>query len=101
MTSDISQLLPLAFWSIVTLVGAVWTVSLRNLFRAALSLGLVLIGVAGIFVVLAAEPDMFLPGWLGNVGHLRAARWPLMMAFLPGGPRPAWPRVRPRRLLHL
>ena len=37
------------------MVGAVWTVSLGNLFRAALSLGVALIGVAGIFVVLAAE----------------------------------------------
>ncbi len=55
MPSDTAQLLPLAVWSVVTLVGAVWTVSLRNLFRAALSLGVVLIGVAGIFIVLAAE----------------------------------------------
>ena len=55
MPSETPQLIPLAFWSVVTLVGAVWTVSLRNLFRAALSLGLVLIGVAGIFIVLSAE----------------------------------------------
>ena len=55
MTSDFSQLIPLAFWSLLTLVGAAWTVTLRNLFRAALSLGVVLLGVAGIFIVLAAE----------------------------------------------
>ncbi len=55
MPSNTAQLIPIAFWSVVTLVGAVWTVSLRNLFRAALSLGVVLVGVAGIFVVLAAE----------------------------------------------
>lgn len=55
MTFDTVPLLPLAFWSLLALVGAVWVVSLRNLFRAALSLGVVLIGVAGIFLVLAAE----------------------------------------------
>ena len=37
------------------LVGAVWVVTLKNLFRAALSLGLVLLGVAGFFIVLEAE----------------------------------------------
>jgi len=39
----------------VVVVGAVWVVSLRNLFRAALSLGLVLVGVAGLFLTLGAE----------------------------------------------
>jgi NADH-quinone oxidoreductase subunit J len=39
----------------VTLAGAVWVVTLRNLFRAALSLGLVLLGVAGLFILLEAE----------------------------------------------
>ena len=39
----------------LVLVGAVWVVTLRNLFRAALSLGLVLLGVAGLFLVLEAE----------------------------------------------
>lgn len=37
------------------LISAVWVVTLRNLFRAALSLGLVLLGVAGLFLVLEAE----------------------------------------------
>ena len=37
------------------LISAMWVVSLRNLFRAALSLGLTLIGVAGLFLVLQAE----------------------------------------------
>jgi len=41
--------------SILILVSAVWVVSLRNLFRAALSLGLVLLGVAGLFLLLEAE----------------------------------------------
>jgi NADH-quinone oxidoreductase subunit J len=40
---------------VVVVVGAVWVVSLRNLFRAALSLGLVLVGVAGLFLTLGAE----------------------------------------------
>jgi NADH-quinone oxidoreductase subunit J len=39
----------------LTLVSAVWVVTLRNLFRAALSLGLVLVGVAVFFLVLEAE----------------------------------------------
>lgn len=45
------------FWLLtaVILTGAIWVVALRNLFRAALSLGLVLIGVAGLFLLLEAE----------------------------------------------
>ena len=39
----------------VVLTGAVWVVTLRYLFRAALSLGLVLLGVAGLFILLEAE----------------------------------------------
>jgi NADH-quinone oxidoreductase subunit J len=39
----------------LVLVSAVWVVMLRNLFRAALSLGLVLLGVAGLFILLEAE----------------------------------------------
>ena len=39
----------------LALVGAVWVVTLRNLFRAALSLGLVLVSIAGLFICLEAE----------------------------------------------
>lgn len=39
----------------LVLLSALWVVTLRNLFRAALSLGLVLLGVAGVFLVLEAE----------------------------------------------
>jgi len=39
----------------VVLIGALWVVILKNLFRAALSLGLVLLGVAGLFILLEAE----------------------------------------------
>lgn len=39
----------------LVLTSAVWVVTLKNLFRAALSLGLVLVGVAGLFVMLEAE----------------------------------------------
>ncbi len=39
----------------VTLMAAVWVVTLRSLFRAALCLGLVLAGVAGFFLLLHAE----------------------------------------------
>ena len=47
----------IAFMALAALVltGAVWVVTLRNLFRAALSLGLVLLGVAGLFILLEAE----------------------------------------------
>ena len=41
--------------AILILIGALWVVTLRNLFRAALSLGLVLLGVAALFIVLEAE----------------------------------------------
>lgn len=43
------------FFAALILVSAVWVVTLKNLFRAALSLGLVLLGVAGLFVLLEAE----------------------------------------------
>ncbi len=39
----------------LVLVSAVWVVTLRNLFRSALCLGLVLLGVAGLFILLEAE----------------------------------------------
>jgi len=41
--------------SALIIVGAVWVVALQNLFRAALSLGVVLLGIAGLFLVLEAE----------------------------------------------
>ncbi len=42
-------------FTVLVLVSAVWVVALHNLFRAALSLGLVLVGVAGLFVLVEAE----------------------------------------------
>ena len=39
----------------LTFLAAVWVVTLQNLFRAALSLGLVLLGIAGLFVMLQAD----------------------------------------------
>ena len=44
-----------ALFAFIILTGAVWVVTLRNLFRAALSLGLVLLGVAAVFLILEAE----------------------------------------------
>ena len=41
--------------ALLILTGAIWVVTLKNLFRAALSLGLVLIGVAIGFLSLGAE----------------------------------------------
>jgi NADH:ubiquinone oxidoreductase subunit 6 (subunit J) len=46
---------PLAILSALVLVGALWVVTLHNLFRAALSLGLVFLGIAGLFICLGAE----------------------------------------------
>ena len=53
--STVAQTVVFALLSAVVLVPALWVVSARNLFRAALSLGLVLIGVAGLFILLEAE----------------------------------------------
>ena len=44
-----------ALLAVLVVGSAVWVVTLRNLFRAALSLGLVLLGVAGFFLLLEAE----------------------------------------------
>jgi NADH-quinone oxidoreductase subunit J len=41
--------------ALLILASAMWVVTLRNLFRAALSLGLVLVGIAGLFILLEAE----------------------------------------------
>lgn len=41
--------------ALLILISAFWVVTLRNLFRAALSLGLVLLGVAAVFILLEAE----------------------------------------------
>lgn len=49
------QLAAFAALSLLVLTAAFWVVSLSNLFRAALSLGLVLIGIAGLFLLLEAE----------------------------------------------
>ncbi len=48
-------LVVVALFAVLVLTGAVWVVTLRNLFRAALSLGLVLLAVAGLFLLLEAE----------------------------------------------
>lgn len=45
----------LSLFGALILIGAVWVVALANLFRAALSLGLVLVGVAAVFLLLEAE----------------------------------------------
>ena len=49
------QLFIVGLLGIVVLLGAIWVVTLENLFRAALSLGVVLIGIAALFLVLEAE----------------------------------------------
>jgi len=54
---SLSIVLQCSLWlvTLLVLVSAIWVVALANLFRAALSLGLVLAGVAGLFVLLEAE----------------------------------------------
>lgn len=56
MGSD-APLISIALWAItaLVLVSAGFVVFLRNLFRAALSLGLTLIGIAGLFILLEAD----------------------------------------------
>ena len=46
---------PFSLLAVLILISAWWVVALPNLFRAALSLGLVLLGVAGLFILLEAE----------------------------------------------
>ena len=49
------MLVAFILFAALILVSAAWVVTLRNLFRAALSLGVVLCGVAGLFLLLEAE----------------------------------------------
>jgi len=49
------MLIACLLFSVLVLIGAIWVVILPNLFRAALSLGLVLLGIAALFIVLRAE----------------------------------------------
>lgn len=44
-----------ALVALLVIASALWVVTLRNLFRAALSLGLTLVGVAILFILLEAE----------------------------------------------
>ena len=52
---DPLSLFGFSLFALLTLVSAVWVVTLPNLFRSALSLGITLIGVAGLFLMLGAE----------------------------------------------
>ena len=45
----------LVLFSALIVISALWVVTLQNLFRAALSLGLVLVGIAVLFILLQAE----------------------------------------------
>lgn len=49
------MIIAVGLFAALIVISAIWVVSLRNLFRAALSLGLTLIGVAGLFLVMDAE----------------------------------------------
>ena len=49
------MLIALLLCSTFVVVGAFWVVTLQSLFRAALSLGLVLLGIAALFILLQAE----------------------------------------------
>ena len=52
---DAIRLIVFGLLSALVLVGAVWVATLKNLFRAALSLGLVLVGISGLFLLMGAE----------------------------------------------
>lgn len=52
---DPLTLIACGVFSLLSLLSALWVVTLRNIFRAALSLGLTLVGVAGLFLILGAE----------------------------------------------
>lgn len=49
------MLIVVSILAVIVLAGALWVVTLTNLFRAALSLGVVLFGVAGLFIALQAD----------------------------------------------
>ena len=53
--AHVLMLVLFAALGLLVLLGAVWVVTLKNLFRAALSLGVVLLGIAGLFLALEAE----------------------------------------------
>lgn len=53
--ADVVAFIAFLLAAAAVVAGAVWVVTLTNLFRAALSLGLVLLGVAGLFLLLKAE----------------------------------------------
>lgn len=53
--ADLLGLIAFTLATAAIVAGAVWVVTLSNLFRAALSLGVVLLGVAGVFLLLKAE----------------------------------------------
>ena len=52
---DAIRLIVFGLLSALVLTGAVWVATLKNLFRAALSLGMALVGTAGLFLLMGAE----------------------------------------------
>ena len=82
-------------FSVLILISAWWVVALSNLFRAALSLGLVLLGVAGLFILLEAEFLAFVQVLIYVGAILTLVVFAIMLtAKLQGGPdasaRPAF-----------
>ena len=76
--------------AILVVVSAGWVVTLRNMFRAALSLGLVLLGVAGLFLLLQAEFIAFVQILVYVGAILTLVVFAIMLtARLDGGQAPA------------
>ena len=97
--SDLS-VLPFGFLSVLILISAWWVVALSNLFRAALSLGLVLLGVAGLFILLEAEFLAFVQVLIYVGAILTLVVFAIMLtAKLQGGPQVSASRQRPAAAL--
>ena len=82
---------PLVLWMLTLLVLAsgVLVVTLGNLFRAALSLGLVLLGVAGLFILLEAEFLAFVQVLIYVGAILTLVVFAIMLTARIQQPRPA------------
>lgn len=76
------------------LVGSVWVVTLRNLFRAAMSLGVVLLGVAGMFILLSAEFLAFVQILIYVGAILTLVVFAVMLTAKVQGPEVPAPRLR-------
>ena len=91
---------PFVLLSVLILVSALWVATLPNLFHAALSLGLVLLGIAGLFILLEAEFLAFVQILIYVGAILTLVIFAIMLtAKLQGGPQVSASRQRPAALV--